>query len=217
MSLGRSSSPILERAEIARSFGVSTITEELIRDPVLDSERVQVIDSVDATATIGTDLGVAACLRRVEGVTILLKRSDRHEVALHTLLGEIHNPSSSCYRRRFLLEDIAALFGLAERDIEKIVLWLESHSLESVRVSPARTSVRCAGTLHAIETAFRTQFRCYRVEGREYLANAYECSIPAAFSTVVSAVCNLSFLTVGRTVKKETERPTESHRAIDQC
>lgn len=197
MSMGRSVRPILERTEIARCFRVPMTTEELIRDPVLDSERVQVVDSVDSLATIGLDLGVAACSRRVECVTMLLRRSESHEVALHTLLGEIYSPSSSCYRRRFLQEDIAALFGLAEKDIEKIVSWLELNSLESIRVSPARTSLSFAGSLHAVETAFRTQFHRYRVEGREYLANAYECSIPAAFSMVVSGLCNLSVLAGG--------------------
>jgi len=212
MSIKRSSEPPLERTEMAHLFRVPMTTEELIRDPIMDSVRVNVIDSIDPLATVGHDLGAASGWRRVEGVTILLKRSDDHEVALHTLLGELRNPSSSCYCRRLAREDIAALFGLAEKDLEKIVSWLRSHFLDSIRVSPGRTAVNFAGTLRNIETAFRTQFRRYRVEGREYLANAYECSVPAAFSIVVSGLSNLSFLTRDVPSKREAVSPRKFHK-----
>lgn len=197
MSIRRTSERVLERSEMARLFRVPVKTGELIGDPVIDSVRVNVIDSIDALATVGLDLGAASGWRRVEGVTILLKRSDDHEVALQRLLGELHNPYSSCYRRRLAQEEIAAFFGLAENDLEKIVSWLRSHFLDSIRVFHGHTAVTFKGNLHNIETAFRTQFRRYRVEGRDYVANAHECSVPAAFSSVVSGLRNLSFLTRG--------------------
>jgi hypothetical protein len=175
-------------------FRVQPPEEELILDPVVDSDRVQVADSIDPLARIGYDLGIPPWSMSIEGVTMILKRSDEHEIALHTLLGEMKDPTSPLYPSRFTGEDFAQLFGLTERDIDKVVSWMRLQGLESLKLSPARTSITFSGNLLAVEAAFRTEFHRYRFEGREYLANACELSVPAAFAPVISGFCHLSNL-----------------------
>ena len=163
--------------------------EDLIVDAVVDADRVRVSGSVDPLPRISYDLGVPPCQTRIEDVTMMVKRSDNHQAALELLLREMQNPASRVGPDLFTTEDIADFFGLTRNDMEKIVRWLQSHNLESICVSPARTSVTFSGSLLAIETAFRTEFHRYRFANRDYLANALELSIPAAFAGVIGGFC----------------------------
>jgi hypothetical protein len=189
----RQSLQSVERRQADRGyFRVQTAEENLIVDPVVDSQRVYVRGSVDPLATIGYDLGIPRWSMRIERATMILKRSDEHEAALHALLGEMQNRSSPLHPRLSRSDDFARLFGLTESDIDKIISWMRLRGLESIEASPARTSIAFSGNLLVIEAAFRTEFHRYRFEGREYLANAYALSAPAAFATVISRFCGLS-------------------------
>jgi hypothetical protein len=184
-----------EVEELVGRFSLSVNDASLIPHPILDSVRTGVVDSLDEVAKVGCEIGAPAASARLAGMTMLLRRSHAHERALNTLLAEIHDPSSPWYGRRFAAEHVAAVFGLPECDVQKIVSWLRSKQMESIVVSPARMAVSFAGNLRAVEAAFLTQFRCFEVSGRAYLANAYPCSVPEAFGQVIRGIYNLSFVT----------------------
>lgn len=73
------------------------------------------------------------------------------------------------------------MFGLSERDIEKTTSWMRRQELKSLTVSADQTSIKFSGDLLAVEAAFSTEFHRYCLEGRDYLASAYDLSVPRAW------------------------------------
>jgi hypothetical protein len=197
----REQTSIVRNQPDAGFFRLHAAQEDLIVDPVIDTDRVCVSGSLAPLPPLGHDLGIPPWQLRIENAIMTFQRSDDHRAALDTLLREMRNPATPLSLDWFSAEDFARFFGLTQRDIEKIVTWMQFHDLESIKVSPARTSIAFSGNLLAIESAFRTEFRRYRFGDREYLTNAYELSIPAAFTYVVSG-----FSDMGGFVPKPTPR-----------
>jgi Pro-kumamolisin, activation domain len=164
---------------------------DLIVDPVVDTDTVCVANSIDLLAIIGRDLGIAPGSIRVEGSTMLLKRSEEHEAMLLEMKRERRGRSSTPTCDGFTTEDIAHCFGLTETDLEKTTSWMRLQGLESLSVSADRTSIRFSGDLLAVEGAFSTEFHRYRFEGRDYFASAYDLSVPRALAPVISGFRSL--------------------------
>ena len=124
---------------------------DLIVDPVVDTDTVCVANPIDLLAIIGRDLGIAPGSIRVEGSTMLLKRSEEHEAMLLEMKRERRGRSSTPTCDGFTTEDIAHCFGLTETDLEKTTSWMRLQGLESLSVSADRTSIRFSGDLLAVE------------------------------------------------------------------
>jgi hypothetical protein len=188
MNKRRKLQPIVGRQARPGFIHVRADEQELIQDA-----RARVHNSIDPVADIGYDLGIPPWWMRIEDATMILKRSDEHQAALATVpTGMRRHPNSHLDPARFTEEELAILVGPTERDISKITSWMTSQELTSLNVSPARTSINFSGTLLAVEAAFDTEFHLFRWEGKEYLANVCELSIPAAFSAVVSGFCHFN-------------------------
>jgi hypothetical protein len=185
--------PIVGRQARPRFVHVRADEQELIQDAMVDWTRARVHNSIDPVADIGYDLGIPPWWMRIEDATMILKRSDEHQAALATVLtGMRRRPNSHLDPARFTEEEVAILIGPTERDISKITSWMTSQGLTSLNVSPARTSINFSGTLLAVQAAFDTEFHLFRWEGKEYLGNVCELSIPTAFSALVSGFCHFN-------------------------
>jgi hypothetical protein len=187
----RRQTPVIRAQWDPGAFQLSAAEEDLIVDPVVDSDRVRVSGSLEPAPPFEHDLGIPPWQLRIDDAVIVFKRSDGHWRALEILMRELENPATPLNFDWFTAEDFARFFGLSQRDVEKIVAWLESQGLESIEVSPTRTSITFSGNLLSIEAAFHTEFRRYRFNGKEYLTNASELSIPAAFAGVVDCFSKL--------------------------
>jgi hypothetical protein len=186
MNKRRKLQPVEGRQACPGFVQVQAEQQELIRDAMVNWTRARLHDSIDPVAKIGYDLGIPPWWMRIEAATMILKRSDEHQAALATVLTGMRRPNSHLYPAGFTEEELAILFGPTERDIHEVITWLSSYGLTSLNVSPARTSVNFSGNLLEVEAAFDTEFHLFRWEGKEYLGNVCELSIPVAFSTVVS-------------------------------
>lgn len=200
-----SSKSIVRRLANRGSFQLPAGQQDLIVDPVVDSDRVCLGDSSDLVGVLGDDLGIAPCSASILGAKLLLKRSNEHESVLLTMRKEMRNRSSSLSSVRFTAEDFAASFGLNETDIGKIVSWMELQGLSSLAVSPNRTSIKFSGKLLAIEAAFSTEFHRYRFEGRDYFTSARDLWVPRALAPVISCFCNLRTLVTPPALKERVQ------------
>lgn len=169
-------------------FRLHRAGQDLIRTPVADADRVRIRGSIDRLPHIGRYLGVPACRIRLENAALMLKRSDEHEEVMALWLSEMQKPAPKIGRSRITADDLSTMFGLSPSDIGKITDWMQSQYLDTIRVSASRTAIGFSGDLLAVEAAFRTEFQSYRFGDRDYLANAFELSVPAAFAGVVSGV-----------------------------
>jgi hypothetical protein len=183
--MNRRQTPVARTQWDPSAFRIFAAESDLIVDPVIDSDRVRVSGSLEPTPPFERDLGIPPWQLRIDDAAIVFKRSDDHWRALRVLLRELENPTTPLNLEWLAAADFARFFGLTQRDTEKIVWWLQSQGLEPVEVSPTRTSITFSGNLLSIEAAFHTEFRCYQFKGKEYLTNANEISVPAAFAHVV--------------------------------
>ena len=163
-------------------------TQERIAGPVINSMRVCLSGSIDAVTSSGDDLGRASQSMRIRGATLCFARSPQQETALSALFVELQKPLSRPLLRQLPQTMVAAQFGLAKSDIDKVVSWMKSQRLDTITVSPWRSSVTFSGYVAAVEAAFMTRVHRYRTSEREYLANIYELSVPAALAQVMSGV-----------------------------
>src|SRR5215472_6771994 len=94
---------------------------------------------------------------RLEGVSLVFKRTAEQEAALRKLLAEQQDPASPNYHKWLTPEQFADRFGLGTGDVNKITAWLTSEGFTVNRVARGRSAVFFAGTVSQIETVFRTE------------------------------------------------------------
>jgi subtilase family serine protease len=163
------------------------IAAERIHTPVVNSIRVFVRDSIDPRTRRRYDLGPVSP-SMIARATMIFSRSAQQETDFATLLSDLQKPLSRPHLRYFSSKALAARFGLAAKDIDKVVTWMKSQGLGSIRVSACLTAITFSGQVGIIETAFGTRIRRFRVGQREYLVNIDDFSIPAAFAGVISLI-----------------------------
>jgi Pro-kumamolisin, activation domain len=166
------------------------IATERIHTPVVNSIRVSVRDSVDPRTRKRYDLGPVSPSMRARA-TMIFSRSAQQEADFAALISDLQKPLSRPYLRYFSPKALAARFGLAAKDIDKVVTWMKSQGLESIRVSAGLTAITFFGQVGIIETAFGTRIRRYRIGRRDYLVNIDDFFIPAAFAGVISLIGGL--------------------------
>jgi subtilase family serine protease len=125
---------------------------------------------------------------RIDRAALVFKLAPAQQAALDKLLADQQNPNSPDYRKWLTPEQYAARFGMSDADLAKVSAWLKSQGLTVDGYSRARTRVFFSGTAAQVESAFRTEFHRYQVNGETSLANATEISLPQALSAVVLGV-----------------------------
>lgn len=143
-------------------------------------------------ATSGNDTGVAPDGMTLDGMLLMLKRSDAQEAALRTLLAEQQNSKSANYHKWLTPAEFGARFGLSDSDLAKVTAWLTVHGFTVGEVSKAGNVIRFSGTNAQLFAAFHTRMHLYKVAGEIHYANASNPSIPAALAPVIAGFASLN-------------------------
>jgi subtilase family serine protease len=175
--------PSLELTQVAN--------QARITQPIDSTQLVRLVGSRHPQARIEMMQGRLNSNTLIQGVSLIFKRSQAQQDALHKLLAAQHSPSSSQYRRWLTPEQFADRFGLATSDLAQIKNWLESEGFVIDRIARSRTQISFTGSVARIESVFRTEMHSYLVNGEKHFANATELSIPAALGDVVLEMRNL--------------------------
>jgi subtilase family serine protease len=122
---------------------------------------------------------------KVDHAAIVFKLSSAQQADLDKLLAEQQDPRSANYRKWLTPEQYAARFGMSDSDLAKVSAWLTSQGMTVSGFSRARTSLFFSGSAAQVESALRTQFNRYLVNGEIHFANATEIYVPAALSSTV--------------------------------
>jgi subtilase family serine protease len=122
---------------------------------------------------------------KIDHAAIVFKLSSAQQADLDKLLAEQQDSRSANYRKWLTPEQYAARFGMSDGDLAKVSAWLTSQGLTVRGFSRGRTQVFFSGTAAQVESALRTQFNRYLVDGEIHFANATEISVPAALSGTV--------------------------------
>jgi subtilase family serine protease len=176
--------------------GLSRLSAQTPRNRVL-----QAINPNSAIALPGTvnphvaaryDAGRLGSSTSIGGITLYFQPTPTQQAELDALVKAQETPGSLEYHQWLTPAEYADRFGLSNADLNKIESWIESRGFNIDRVSHSHTSITFSGTAEQVESAFQTEMREYRIDGKLHFANASEISIPAALAGVVQSVRNLN-------------------------
>jgi kumamolisin len=86
-------------------------------------------------------------------------------------------------------EEYAAAFGADPADVAAVERFAEAQQLQVVEVSPARRTIRLAGTAAALGAAFGVDLQHYRAaDGTSFRAHSGPVRVPAELAGAVQAV-----------------------------
>ena len=166
--------------------------EARISGEINNADRAMLVGSHSPLARAEFDAGRMPSGTPIAGISLVLKRSDAQEADLQTLIAAQLDPSSPQYRQWLTPEEFAARFGVADADIAKVEFWLQQQGFTMDGRGRSSNRIHFSGTALQVESAFSTEMHYYTLNGAKQFAASTDLSIPAALSSVVQTVANLS-------------------------
>jgi subtilase family serine protease len=162
----------------------SAQVQNRIAQNIADTEPMMVAPQHPLART-AFDQGRVEGSMKINHAAIVFRLSTAQQADLDTLLAEQQDPRSANHRKWLTPEQYAARFGMSDGDLAKVSAWLSSQGLKVDGYSRGRTQIFFSGNAAQVESAFRTQFNRYLVNGEMHFANATEVYVPAALSSSV--------------------------------
>ncbi len=119
-------------------------------------------------------------------ILLMLRRSDMREQQLERFISQQYEPHSVNFHHWLTPEHFGEQFGPSSQDVAKLTQWLTQQGFIVNRVPAGGLFVDFTGDAGKISKAFHTEIHRYRVNGQDHYANAWEPSIPAALSPLIS-------------------------------
>jgi subtilase family serine protease len=163
-----------------------------ITQAIDDRDTISLRGNVHPLLQKATDQGRMDGSTKLEGVSLVFKRTAEQDAAVEKLLTDQQNPNSPSYHKWLTPEQYADRFGLSASDLNKVTAWLQSQGFTVNRTARGRTQVWFSGTVSQVETVFRTEMHRYTVNGEAHFANSVEPSVPSALGDLVLGVHSLS-------------------------
>ncbi len=173
------------------SGGVAFGQQDRIGGPIGGGGKVALRGSVHPQAQPQYDQGRAAPETEIRLVRLAFGPSPSQQVALDRLLAEQQERSSANYHRWLTPEQYADRFGLSQRDLDRVMAWLQAEGLTVNYLARGRNWITFSGPARNVELAFSTELHRYRVDGETHIANSTDPLIPAELAGVVLAVRGL--------------------------
>ena len=156
------------------------------------SEGVAIQGTRSPMARVESDAGRVPSGTKLQGISIVFSRSEAQEADLQALIAAQQNRASPLYHKWLSPDEFAARFGVADCDIAKVESWLDQQGFSVDGVSRSKNRITFSGTVDQVEAAFSTELHNYKVNGETHFAPSGDISVPAALSSVVKTVANLS-------------------------
>ncbi len=163
-----------------------------------DSSRVTLAGSRPPRALPADDIGAVPASLKLQGMSLDFSRSAAQQTALDALVAAQQNPASPLYHQWITPDQYAAQFGVADSDIATVTAWLERQGFSVDAVARSRNRIIFSGTAGQVAAAFGTPLHYYLTPAngsepaKTHFAPSADLTIPAALSSVVLSVGNLS-------------------------
>jgi len=167
-------------------------TRPLITQRIDDTRTVTLRGDVHPLARPENDRGPAPDSLPLRHLRLLLKRAPEQEQAVERFIGQLHDPASPSYHRWLTPPETGERFGLAQQDIDAIVIWLGAHGFQVDQVYPSRTMIEFSGAAAQVREAFHAEIHRYFVKGQEHWAISTDPRIPAALAPAVAGIAKLN-------------------------
>jgi subtilase family serine protease len=177
---------------VALSAFSQTRAVNRITQAIDDRNTIALRGSVHPLLQKATDQGRMDGATKLEGVSLIFKRTAEQDAAAEKFLDDLQNPNSPSFHKWLTPEQYADRFGVSAGDLNKVISWLQSQGFTVNRAARGRTQLWFSGTVGQIETVFRTEMHHFMVKGEAHFANRVEPSVPSALGEVVLGVHGLS-------------------------
>jgi subtilase family serine protease len=157
-----------------------------------NSERATIPGTRPSITNLANDAGRVPPTTRIQGINMVFRRSVAQEAILQSLLAAQQNTASPLYHKWLAPDQFAAQFGVAESDISTVAGWLQQQGFSVDGVSRGKNRITFSGTVEQVAATFGAELRYYKIDGRKYYAPSSDISVPAALSSLVLSVTNLS-------------------------
>jgi subtilase family serine protease len=162
--------------------------DDRIGAPVESSIRTTLSGTVHPKVTTQNEIGFADPLRRLDYVSLLLKKTPAQQNALERLLEQQLDSSSPNYHRWLTPEGYADRFGVSLNDLAKIAAWLGTQGFKIEATARGRDWIAFSGTVSQAAAAFHTEFHRYRVDGEDHFGNATELVVPESLANFIEGI-----------------------------
>lgn len=172
----------------------STKLADRITGAIDGTSRAAIPGSTSPRAMHSTDLGSIAPDTRFQGISLIFSRTPAQEADLSALLVAQQTPGSPSYHQWLTPAQFGARFGVSDNDLATTEAWLQSQGFTIDAVSPSRESITFSGSAASIESAFGAPIHYFRANSDTitHYAPAHDLTVPAALSSVVLGVANLT-------------------------
>jgi pro-kumamolisin-like protein len=164
----------------------------LITEKIDAGKLVTLVGNTRPEANAANDRGAVADDFPMQHMLLQLRRSPQRERAFEGYLDELSDPKSPNYHHWLSAQEIGQKYGLANRDLDIIRLWLESHRFAVNKIYPNRMVIDFSGTAGQVRHAFHTEIHYLVVNGRPHTSNVSDPRIPAALAPAVVGVVSLN-------------------------
>jgi len=165
---------------------------ERITAEIDDNERATIAGSHSPLARPENEAGRMAASIKLEGLSLVFSRTSEQETELQVLIAAQQDPTSPSYHQWLSPEEFGARFGVTDGDIAKVQFWLEKRGFTMDGVSRSKNGITFSGTVEQVEASFGTEMHYYKLEGETHFSASLDIGVPAALSSLVLTVTNLS-------------------------
>ena len=125
-------------------------------------------------------------------LTVTLQRDPAVQAAFEKLLADQQDSSSAMYHQWLTPEQIGALYGPTQNDVNAVSKWLSSQGYTIRSVTPSRMQIHVSGTVATASNTFRTSFAYFQSNEIQRLSAVSEPFVPSAIAPVILSITGLS-------------------------
>jgi hypothetical protein len=183
---------------MSQRTGSETAPQPRITAAIENSTRALLTGSRSPRGNPADDVGAVAPTMKLQGMSLVFSRTPAQQAALDKLLAAQQDSSSPLYHQWLTPEQFGVRFGVAEADIAAVESWLQSQGFSIDSVSRSRNSIVFSGNAGLVASAFGAPIHYFRdgatanEPALNHFAPATDLSVPAALSSSVLAITNLS-------------------------
>ena len=141
------------------------------------------------------DRGSIAAGTRIDHAIVLLSRAPAVEAAFQQFLVDVQNPASPQYHQWLTPEQVGALYGPTQHDVDAVSAWLTAQGLQVEGVHPSKIFITFSGDSSSVQQAFATEIHNFSTSDPRHpiqFAVTSEPSVPSALAPVIQSVVGLS-------------------------
>jgi len=163
----------------------------LINRPIDEASLIRLWGNTRPEANAKNDRGLAEDSFPMEHILLQLKRAPQLEKKFDRYIDSLTDKNSPNFHQWIMATEQGEKYGPAQKDLDKVIHWLESFGFTIDYVFPNLMVIDFTGTAGQIRKAFHTEIHYLEVRGERHIANMSDPYIPVALAPVVAGVVSL--------------------------